>query len=258
VAPRGRTTPSKKTSRARSKPSGRRKPAQVKPALGTTKPADPATVRSIVDRLIARGSMVAASDGSTHDVRAVAISAAEGEALTRWVVRERATRTIEIGLGYGVSALCICEGLIRTGDRDARHVVLDPFQGRRFADCGLQVLAEAGVAPLVEWHAEISQIALPAFVGEGRRFDLGFVDGNHRFDGVFLDLFYLGRLLRPGGVVVVDDYDLPAIRRAVSFFLTNRAWRVEEESSRDDDHHWVVVRTAEQDDDRPYRHFVDF
>jgi hypothetical protein len=36
--------------------------------------------------------------------------AAEGEALREWVVRERATRTIEIGLGYGISALFICEG----------------------------------------------------------------------------------------------------------------------------------------------------
>jgi predicted O-methyltransferase YrrM len=221
-------------------------------------PAAAARVRSTIDRLITRGSVISESDGSTHDVRAVAISAAEGEALTRWVLREKATRTVEIGLAYGVSALYICEGLIRTGDPRARHAVLDPFQAGRFANCGLQVLEEAGVDSLVEYHEEISQIALPAFLKEGRQFDLGFVDGNHRFDSVFLDLFYLGRLLRRGGVVVLDDYDLPGIRRAVSFFLTNLDWRVEEESSGDDDHHWVVIRTAETVDSRHFRHFVDF
>ena len=215
-------------------------------------------LRATIDRLITDGSMIARSDGATHDVRTVAISAAEGEALTRWVVREKATRTLEIGLGYGVSALYICEGLIRTGDPRARHVVLDPFQARRFANCGLQVLEEAGVNSLVEHHDAISQIALPAFLAEGRQFDLGFVDGNHRFDGVFLDLFYLGRLVRRGGVIVLDDYDLPGIRRAVSFYLTNLEWRVEEESSRDDDHQWVVIRTAEKADDRDFRYFVDF
>jgi len=31
------------------------------------------------------------------------------------------------------------------------------------------------------------------------------VDGNHRFDAVFVDLYYLGRLLRPGGVMFLDD-----------------------------------------------------
>jgi predicted O-methyltransferase YrrM len=217
-----------------------------------------ARVRSVIDRLMADGSMVAKTDGSRHDVRTVAISAGEGEALTRWIVRERATRTIEIGLAYGVSALYVCEGLIESGDPRARHVVLDPFQAGRFANCGLQVLEEAGVRSLVEYHEEMSQIALPAFLKAGRRFDLGFVDGNHRFDSVFLDLFYLGRLLRKGGVVLLDDYDLPGIRRAVSFFLTNLDWRVEEASPEDDAHDWVVLRTAETEDDRDFRYFVDF
>jgi predicted O-methyltransferase YrrM len=218
----------------------------------------PGSVRAVLDRLLADGSMVAASDGSTHDVRTVAISAGEAEALTRWVVREKASRTIEIGLGYGVSALGICEGLVRCGDPRARHVVLDPFQARRFANCGLQVLEEAGVRQLVEFHDEISQTALPEFLKRQRRFDFAFVDGNHRFDSVFVDLFYLGRLVRKGGVVVLDDYDLPGIERAVSFFLTNLDWTIEETSRSDDEHHWVVLRTSQAEDERDYRYFAEF
>ena len=215
-------------------------------------------IRSVIDRLIGDGSANVAADGSRHDVRTVSISVAEGEALTRWVLREKAVHTIEIGLAFGVSALHICAGLIESGDPEPRHVVLDPFQARSFSDRGLQALEEAGVRELVEFHAEMSQIALPAFLQEGRRFDFGFVDGNHRFDSVFLDLFYLGRLLRKGGVIFLDDYDLPGIRRAVSFYLTNLGWRVEETSPASDDHRWVVLRTAESEDDRSFRHFVDF
>jgi predicted O-methyltransferase YrrM len=215
-------------------------------------------IRAVLERLIAEGTMVARADGSTHDVRTVAISPAEGEALTRWVERERVTRTIEIGLGYGVSALRVCLGLVRSGGPEAQHVVLDPAQASRFANCGLQVLEEAGVASLVEHHAELSQIALPAFLREGRRFDLAFVDGNHRFDAVFLDLFYLGHLLPKGGVIVLDDYNLPGIRRAVSFYLTNLDWRVEEVSLPGDAHEWVVLRTSETEDTRHFRYFVDF
>jgi predicted O-methyltransferase YrrM len=222
------------------------------------KPAAPvARIRSVIERLLADGSMIARADGSTRDVRGVSITAGEGEALARWVLRENATRTIEIGLAYGVSALHICRALVESGASEARHVVLDPFQ-EGFADCGLQVLEEAGVRSRVEFHAEMSQIALPKFLKEQRRFDFAFLDGNHRFDSVFVDLFYLGRLLRRGGGIFLDDHQFPGIRRAVSFYVTNLNWRVEEECSRDELHHWVVVRTAEADDTRDYRYFVDF
>jgi predicted O-methyltransferase YrrM len=216
-----------------------------------------AQIRSVIKRLMAEGSMIAGADGSTRDVRAVSITAGEGEALTRWVLREKATRTIEIGLAYGVSALHICQALVESGASEARHVVLDPFQAG-FANCGLQVLEEAGVSSLVEFHADMSQIALPRFLKEERRFDFAFLDGNHRFDSVFVDLFYLGRLLRKGAVILLDDYQLPGIRRALSFYLANLNWHVEEECSRDELHHWVVVRTADADDARDYRYFVDF
>jgi len=62
-------------------------------------------------------------------------------------------------------------------------------------------LEEAGVAHLVEYYAEESQITLPRFVSENRYFDFAFVDGSHLFDRVFLDLIYLGRLVHPGGII---------------------------------------------------------
>jgi predicted O-methyltransferase YrrM len=214
-------------------------------------------VQSVIDRLFAGGSIVAvAGPPIRHDVRTVSISPAEGEALTSWVLRQRAVKTIEIGLG--LSALHICDGLVRSGDPHARHVVLDPFQSEGFANRGLQALEEAGVASLVEFRDEISQIALPAFLKDGREFDLAFVDGNHRFDAVFLDLCYLGRLLPKGGVIILDDYDLPGVRRAVSFYLNNLAWRVEESSRPDDEHNWVALRTASAEHTRHFRYFVDF
>jgi predicted O-methyltransferase YrrM len=150
-------------------------------------------VRGVIERLVRDGSAVARSDGTLHSIFPVAVYAAEGEALREWVLREGATKTIEIGLGYGISALHVCEGLLVKADPTARHVALDPYQATRFADCGLQFLEEAGVDEMVELPAEESQIALPRFLGEARRFHLAFVDGNHRFDGVFVDLVFLGR-----------------------------------------------------------------
>ena len=215
-------------------------------------------VRNVMKRLIRDGSAVARSDGSVHDLFPVAVSAAEGQALRDWVVREVATRTIEVGLGYGISALHICEGLLRNGVANARHVAIDPYQETRFAGCGLQFVAEAGLAELVELHAEESQIVLPRLLSEDRRFDLAFIDGNHRFDGVFLDLVYLGRLVRSGGILFLDDYQLPAVAGAASFCVKNLDWTVEEISAGDDLHQWAVLRSSKLRDARPFDYYIDF
>ena len=214
-------------------------------------------VRRVRERLLRDGEVVSRADGTTRRLAPLAVSPAEGEALRGWVLRERATRTIEIGLGYGISALFVCEGLLANGDPAAGHVVVDPYQVR-LGNCGLQVLEEAGLAPLVEHRAEESQLALPRMLGEGRRFDLAFVDGNHRFDAVFLDLVYLGRLLRPGAVVFLDDHQLPAVARAASFFLRNLGWTLEEVSPADALHQWAVLRTSPTADERPFDLYVEF
>jgi predicted O-methyltransferase YrrM len=216
------------------------------------------TVRQVIERLVRDGTTVARSDGTVHSLFPVATSAAEGEALRSWVTREAANQTIEVGLGYGISALFICEGLLANGGADAEHVVIDPHQDTRFANCGLQLLDEVGIADMVEFHAGESQVVIPRLLAEGRRFDLGFVDGNHRFDAVFVDLVYLGRLLSAGGIVFVDDYQLPAVARAASFFVTNRGWTMEEVSAADESHQWAVLRTSAVPDTRSFDDFEDF
>lgn len=215
-------------------------------------------IRQVLARLFEDGTVTAASDGTVHDVFPVAIPPEEGAVLRDSVVAEHAVHTIEIGLGYGVSTLFVCEGLLANGAPGARHVAIDPHQATRFAGCGLQLLGEAGVVHLVEHHAERSELLLPRFLAEGRTFDLAFVDGNHRFDGVFLDLVYLGRMMRPGGIVMLDDFQLPSVARAAAFFTTNLGWTVDATSPAGGDHEWVVLRTATSPDMRPFDFYVDF
>jgi predicted O-methyltransferase YrrM len=76
-------------------------------------------VRRVIERLVSNGSVVASSDGTEHSIFPVAVSTGEGEALRNWVSHEGAAQTIEIGLGYGISALHICEGLLLNGNPTA-------------------------------------------------------------------------------------------------------------------------------------------
>ena len=228
------------------------------PGNGPSPDAALRQVRRVIERLVRDGIAVARSNGTHHSLFPVAIGAAEGGALGEWVTHEGATHTIEVGLGYGISALFISEALLLSGEAAARHVALDPHQATRFADCGLQSLEDAGLRGLVEFHAEESQVALPRFLAEGRNFDLAFVDGNHRFDGIFLDLVYLGRLVRAGGIVFIDDYQLPAVARAASFCVANLGWTLEEVSAADNLHQWAVLRTTRMPDTRAFDYYVDF
>lgn len=198
--------------------------------------------------------------GREHALFPNAITPAEGQALRRWIEVERAADTVEIGLAYAFATLHIAGGLLAnsSGARTVRHTAIDPFQTSSFAGLGRQHLVEAGVADLVEVHEEESQLALPRMVAEGRSFDFAFVDGNHRFDRVFLDLVYLGRLLRPGAVAFVDDVQLRAIARSVEFLTSNRSWKVEELSAADREHQWVVLRTPIEPDDGGFADFRDF
>jgi predicted O-methyltransferase YrrM len=224
--------------------------------VGESGPARTTTVRRVIDRLLSDGSVLSRLDGSSHELHPVAIGPAEGAALSRWVASEHASNTIEIGLGYGISTLFICDGLL--AGKGGSHLALDPNQATRFADCGLQVLQDAGVMDMVEHLAEPSEIALPRLLEQGKRFDLAFVDGNHRFDGIFLDLVYLGRLLHPGKVIVVDDYQLPSVKKATSFFVANLDWTIEAVATDEPLHHWAAIRTAVTPDERSYDFFAEF
>jgi predicted O-methyltransferase YrrM len=221
-------------------------------------------VREVREQLVTAGTVVARADGRARELFPVAIGIAEGLALREWVRKEGAVRTLETGLGYAVSTLFICEGLLANGP-DWRHVASDPyhFSGlpmhrTTYVGVGLQILEEAGVRDRVEFYAEESQMVLPRLLAEGRRIDLAFLDGNHRFEGVFLDLIYSGRLLKEGGIVFVDDTQLPGVRRAIDFCVANLGW-VTEDGGKEGVHEWLVLRTGPREAFlRPFTEFVDF
>ena len=101
------------------------------------------------------------------------------------------------------------------------HVAIDPYQQSSWKGAGLASLAAAGVDGRVEVIEEQSELALPQLVREGRKFDLAFVDGNHRFEGVLLDLVFMERLVKPGGLIVADDMWMPSARAAVAYVERN-------------------------------------
>ena len=63
-------------------------------------------------------------------------------------------------------------------------------------------------------------------VAEGLTAAAAFVDGSHRFHEVFVDLYFLRRIVRPGGLIVLDDHSWLSVRTAERDFEVNMGWRV--------------------------------
>ncbi len=61
-----------------------------------------------------------------------------------------------------------------------------------------------------------SETALPLLaLVEGVELDAGFIDGNHGWPAVFVDFCYLNRMLRPGGLMFIDDIQIYAVAQLV-------------------------------------------
>jgi predicted O-methyltransferase YrrM len=170
------------------------------------------TVQDVRRRLIEVGPEHLRVDG---DFECVSLPDQDCDALRDLLVAENARVVVEIGLAYGGSALAIG----------------DPYQ-HLFHNAGWDVIASAGLDEISELHAEQSQLVLPRLVTEGFVADAAFVDGSHIFHNVFVDLYFLRELVRPGGLIVLDDCQWPSVATAVRYFEVNAGWRSERISNR--------------------------
>lgn len=176
-------------------------------------------VRAVRARLHALGpERTRAIDG---DFERVALPASDCDALRDLLEEHRVRSVIEIGLAYGSSALAIGEALCSAGDAEISHTIIDPFQATSFHNVGWNALTAAGLATHTTLIAEPSSIALARLTGAGVRTDAAFVDGSHRFHEVFVDLYFLRKLVRPGGLIVLDDAEWPSVATALRYYDLN-------------------------------------
>jgi predicted O-methyltransferase YrrM len=186
-------------------------------------------VNPVLTELIETGVAVSES-GKVHKVRSH-IPTNEGQFLERLVSDLKPAVSLEVGLAYGVSTLFICKGL--EGVPKPRHIVIDPnqfsptpLQEVCFEGIGLYNLRKAGYEHMIDFHDTPSYLALPALVRDGVKLDFAFIDGWHTFDFASVDFFYVDLLLRPGGIVVIDDTYFPSVWKLARYIVRNRAYKV--------------------------------
>jgi len=159
------------------------------------------------------------------DFERVALPASDCDALRDTLVAYGARVVIEVGLAYGSSALAIGEALCSTGAADVSHIVIDPFQATSYDNVGWDILNAAGLGDHTTLFNEPSSIVLARLAATGFTADAAFVDGSHRFHEVFVDLYFLRKLVRPGGLIILDDAEWPSVATALRYFDLNLGWQ---------------------------------
>lgn len=184
------------------------------------------------------------------DFERVSLPAPDCDALRDILVAHDAHVVIEVGLAYGSSALAIAEALCSSDARPVSHIVIDPFQATAYHNVGLDLLNAAEVADQTTFIDQASSTALARLVADRFTADAAFVDGSHRFHEIFVDLYFLRKLVRPGGLIILDDGEWPSVATALRYFDLNLGWRPIETAGR---------LTVRQLPDEPFEpDFTDF
>ncbi len=160
------------------------------------------------------------------DFETVTVPERDCDALCDLLIGEGVEAVVEIGLAYGSSALAIGEALVCVGASRPLHVIIDPLQSTEWSNVGWQLLRSAGLDTIARLVLRPSSLALPQLIADGFTADAAFVDGSHRFHEVFVDLYFLRKIVRPGGIIVLDDHWWPSVRTAAHYFELNLGWRV--------------------------------
>ena len=178
--------------------------------------------QQLLQEIFSKGT-VSTSKGETFPVHS-SIDTQEGEFLQQLIATYKPQHTAEIGCAYGLSSLYICDAL-QKNSKNPHHTIIDPFQKTQWNSVGIDNLQKASLTffDLIE---KVSELALPELLGQGKQFDFIFIDGWHTLDHTLLDIFYANRLLKVGGIMVVDDVvTIRPVNKAMRYFINYPAYK---------------------------------
>ena len=152
------------------------------------------------------------------------ISQEEAEFIHSLIIDRGCQTCMETGVAYGVSTIAICQSLFHQGN-GCHHYGVDPCQYSDYDGAALAALQACGLEGFFELLNGPSHTMLPQLLARNVKLDLALIDGWHTFDYTLLDVFYADKMLRPGGILLIHDMDLPSKRKVWGFLKTHRRYR---------------------------------
>lgn len=143
--------------------------------------------------------------------------------IRRIMMDYKPTRTLEVGLAFGASAMAFAACHNERGNSTfGVHTAIDLAQTSYWDNVGNRQLERAGLSGLVRTIELPSAIALAQLLSARcEKFDLIYIDGSHQFEDVFVDFYWSSRLLNLGGLVLFDDCADPNVGKVLRFIRRN-------------------------------------
>jgi predicted O-methyltransferase YrrM len=144
----------------------------------------------------------------------------EGKNIMNIIKKYNLKICLEIGMAFGISA-----SYILLADKDVNLISIDPFQKEptQWNSVGLKLLKQLGISERHHYIGEKSYISLPKLLSTYNEnyFDFIFIDGWHTFDYTLIDFFYADKLLRIGGIILIDDAFHKGVAKFVRYIQNN-------------------------------------
>ena len=130
---------------------------------------------------------------------------------------------IEIGTYFADTTEVVARAMLNNGN-GRQLLTIDPYGNHRVPG-----ILESWPAPLREIvsYMPVESMTLFARLAAARPVvDVCFIDGDHKYEFAGYDLNCLAQWMRPGGIIIMDDYDQPGVYWATKHFLQlNPGWR---------------------------------
>jgi predicted O-methyltransferase YrrM len=147
----------------------------------------------------------------------------EMKILARLFLATRPSRSLEWGLGSGISAAAFGEARRLLGLQGS-HVVLDPFQQEISGGWGLRCLEEFDMMNFVTFSPARSEDYLAASRNCGDKFDFIFIDGAHDTAHKKMDAHMSLEVLADNGVICFHDSFFNSTASAITYLVDERGF----------------------------------
>jgi len=208
------------------------------------------STKLLLEKMYEADSLEGADGRLVKIKKATKISIEQGALLYQLAKQPTVKNSLEIGFAYGFSTIYILEGL--HGKSGANHIAIDPFEAGKWSGIGIQSIKRMGAENFV-WEEQYSIHALSDKIREGKKFDLIFIDGNHRFDDILVDFYLSDQVLNPGGFLILDDMWMDSTNLVAQFISTNRDYKYLKTKAKN-----AALFVKKGDDQRNWDHFVKF
>jgi|GEM_PF-6899362 len=119
---------------------------------------------------------------------------------------------LEIGTLFGFSTLHLAEALHHNGGKldtiDIRYKERTWSDGTKIVDVhevAERLINESGFSDTVRFIPGNSNAELVKLIKAGKSYDFALIDGGHVYSVAMLDFIFVDKLLKPGGVIALDD-----------------------------------------------------